>query len=102
MITREFFYIKENGTLKTMQLTSEQQVIIRSVEKNFNKTPKIAAYLFLQETGFYNHKEVLNFIKDESISVYQIFCNHIQNNYQNILDVVEVFKRHFDTKQVGC
>ena len=97
-ITRNFFYEKENGEVETVKLSTQEQAIIKDVERRFFDNQKIAALLFLQETGFYDYYEVLDFIDDESISVYQIFCNHTQNDYQGILDVVKVFNRHFSLK----
>ena len=97
-ITRNFFYEKENGEVETVKLSTQEQAIIKDVDRRFLDDQKIAALLFLQETGFYDYYEVLDFINDESISVYQIFCNHTQNDYQAILDVVKVFNRHFSLK----
>tara|TARA_R110001592_G_C12798736_1_gene716752 strand:+ start:158 stop:463 length:306 start_codon:yes stop_codon:yes gene_type:complete len=101
MITRNFFYEKENGEVETVKLSTKEQAIIKDVEKRFFDTPKIASQLFLQETGFYDYREVLDFIDDESISVYQIFCNHTQNDYQAILDVVKVFNSNFSLSEAA-
>ena len=49
----------------------------------------------MTETEWYTGQEVDEFLADESMCVYQIFCNHTQNDYAEIKTLVNAYKNYY-------
>ena len=91
----KYFYKQPCGKVDEVELSAEEQRILTNVTLMFRDKPRFAAKAWLTETGWYTEQEVDEFLADESMSVYQIFCNHTQNNYAEIKTLVNAYKNYY-------
>ena len=83
----KYFYEQPCGKVDEVELSADEQKILTK--------PRIAAKIWLTETEWYTGQEVDEFLADESMCVYQIFCNHTQNDYAEIKTLVNAYKNYY-------
>ena len=88
----KYFYKHPCGKVVDVELSAKEQRILKNVTHQFRVYPRLAAKVWLTVTGWYTEQEVDEFLADKSMSVYQIFCNHTQNNYAEIKTLVDAYK----------
>jgi len=91
----KYFYEQPCGKVDEAELSADEQKILTNVTLMFRDKPRIAAKIWLTETEWYTGQEVDEFLADESMCVYQIFCNHTQNDYAEIKTLVNAYKNYY-------
>jgi len=91
----KYFYEQPCGKVDEVELSADEQKILTNVTLMFRDKPRIAAKIWLTETEWYTEQEVDEFLADESMCVYQIFCNHTQNDYAEIKALVNAYKNYY-------
>ena len=72
----KYFYKQPCGKVDEVELSAEEQRILTNVTLMFRD-------------------KLDEFLADESMSVYQIFCNHTQNDYAEIKTLVNAYKNYY-------
>ena len=91
----KYFYEQPCGKVDEVELSADEQKILTNVTLMFRDKPRIAAKIWLTETEWYTGQEVDEFLADESMCVYQIFCNYTQNDYAEIKTLVNAYKNYY-------